>query len=542
MTGVGDDSRGRLLGRPWFVVGLALALAATLALVLADDIRYLRLGIVAALWAALVGAFLAVKYRKSAASTEEAVAQAQEVYELELEREIAARREYELEIEAETRSRVQADSRNELDALRAEVSALRDNLQSLFGGEVLLERVALTAQATRMRALREEQRVVEPASGNGNRTPAQLTAAPTPPKERPTQFMDRVREKQPARAGGRPAAPEPRRPERSLDLPPRRPPNNDQPLPNRTSAASSISKAAAEARAEQTRVQAPATPPREQRRDTRAESTRPAFSPSERARRAKAEKPEPEPVEEPTKMSKPVDADWTPSWEGRFNRDRGENGNTAPKTPEPAPARHPEPVVARAEPVKPPEEELPSPSNPTLPVEVRRAAQEARGGGRRRRSEDESPAETSGGGRRRRAEGEPPSWGTSNGGQHSGSHAKPDMSEVRRGESSGYQAPIEPPRRTGESSGYRNAPPRRSGESSGYRAAPQAGRRSGESSGYRAVPESNGRRVAESSGYRPALEEGTPTGSHASGRSVSDLLKAHGTTDAIPRRRRRAED
>ncbi|KAA9154952.1 hypothetical protein FPZ12_030990 [Amycolatopsis acidicola] len=524
MTGVGDDSRGRLVGRPWFVVGLALALAATLALVLADDIRYLRLGIVAALWAALVGAFLAVRYRKQASSTEDAVAQAQEVYELELEREIAARREYELEVEAETRSRVQADSRNELDALRAEVSALRDNLQSLFGGEVLLERVALTAQATRMRALREEQRIVESgpgSNGNGNRSPAQLTAAPTPPsKERPTQFMDRVREKQSARAGGRPAAPEPRRPERSMDLPQRRPPNE---APSRgNGAAASVAKAAADARAEQTRVQQAAALPREQRRDTRAESTRPAFSPSERARRAKAEKPAqpPEPVEEPTKMSKPVDADWTPSWEGRFNRDRGDNGNTAPKTPEPQIPPAPEPVAARLE---PPQEELPPPSNPTLPVEVRRAAQEARGGGRRRRSEEESPAETSaGGGRRRRPENEAPSWGAAPGGQHSGSHARPDVTPGRPGESSGYQEPV---RRSGEASGYRNPTPRRSGESSGYRSAPQSGRRSD-----------------ESSGYRPALEESTPTGSHASGRSVSDLLKAHGTTDAIPRRRRRAED
>src|SRR5256885_4232169 len=159
MTGAGDDLRGRPWGRPWFVVGLVLALAATLALVLATDIRYLRLGIVAALWAALVGAFLAVRYRKQAVNTEDAVAQAQEVYELELEREIAARREYELEIEAETRQRVEADSRAELDALRTEVGALRESLQSLFGGEVLLERLQLTAQATRMRNLREDQRL-----------------------------------------------------------------------------------------------------------------------------------------------------------------------------------------------------------------------------------------------------------------------------------------------------------------------------------------------------------------------------------------------
>jgi len=152
MTGVGDDSRGRLVGRPWLVVGFTLAIGATLALVLSNDLRWLRLGIIAALWAAVIGGFLAVKYRKDAAHSEDVVAEAQAVYELELEREIAARREYELEIESDARQRADEDSRGELDALRAEVIALRDSLQSLFGGEVLLERVALTAQATRMRS------------------------------------------------------------------------------------------------------------------------------------------------------------------------------------------------------------------------------------------------------------------------------------------------------------------------------------------------------------------------------------------------------
>ena len=55
MTGVGDDSRGRLTGRPFLVVGFILAIGATLALVLSNDLRYLRLAIVAALWAALIG-------------------------------------------------------------------------------------------------------------------------------------------------------------------------------------------------------------------------------------------------------------------------------------------------------------------------------------------------------------------------------------------------------------------------------------------------------------------------------------------------------
>ena len=193
MTAVGDDSRGRLLGRPFLVVGFLLAIGATLALVLSDDLRYLRLGIVAALWAALIGAFLAVKYRKHATQSEDAVAEAQAVYELELEREIAARREYELEMEAENRSVSDSRGREELEALRMEVTALRDSLKSLFGGEVLLERVALTAQATRMRKLSDENRMV--TDGAPKRRPAQLMAGNKPVVEvgeRPTELIDRV--------------------------------------------------------------------------------------------------------------------------------------------------------------------------------------------------------------------------------------------------------------------------------------------------------------------------------------------------------------
>ncbi len=216
MTGEGDDSRGRLAGRPWLVVGLVLAVCATLALVLSDDLRYLRLGIVAALWAALIGAFLAVRYRKHVSQSEDAVAEAQAVYELELEREIAARREFELEMEAENRQAAETRSQDELEALRAEVSALRESLQSLFGGgEVLLERVALTAQATRMRSLDNKQLMsAGPENGNGNGKPQLMAAKSTtidvderaPGRERPTEMIDRVLEPAAARNGAPPAA------------------------------------------------------------------------------------------------------------------------------------------------------------------------------------------------------------------------------------------------------------------------------------------------------------------------------------------------
>ncbi len=81
----------------------------------------LRLGVLAALWAALLGVFLASRFRKVVAEKEMEVSDLQSVYELELEREVAARREYELQVEAEARKRVEEANREDMAALRAEL-------------------------------------------------------------------------------------------------------------------------------------------------------------------------------------------------------------------------------------------------------------------------------------------------------------------------------------------------------------------------------------------------------------------------------------
>lgn len=544
MTGVGDDSRGRLPGRPWFVAGLALAAAATVALVLASDIRYLRLGIVAALWAALVGAFLAVRYRKQAASTEDAVAQAQEIYELELEREIAARREFELEIESEARQRVDADSRAELDALRAEVGALRQNLQALFGGEVLLERLSLTAQATRMRALREEQRLVESGPGTGG-FPALTSSNQAEIVDRPTELIERVREKRTARPAGRSVTPEPRRPERSPE--PARRGSRSEPVPERQNAgaspAASVARAAAEARAERTRFQQRATPqPPPKKAESPgqappAELTSPGFGGPERGRPARA--PEPNVADQLAKLAETLRRDRVPSREsGSRDRPRSDlsaafanedDGNRrAARKPAEPPQAHPmrETVAGRPEqrdvagrgeagtaasatgvftpdftpeteratvpvgrrdpegPVEPSSDE--PANNPMLPEDARRLARQGRPGGRRRRAEDDLPSPEprapEGGGRRRRADGEPASWLAPTSGDGGGRR--------RAGHS-----------RTDSESGSTGSAPR---------------------------------------GRRAASDEDETAGSHSEGRSVSELLAAHGS-NATPRRRHRAD-
>jgi hypothetical protein len=132
---------------------LVLALASAATLVLTDDLRWLRLGAVGALWAALFGAFVAARSRGQAPDPDRHTADLQKVYELELEREVAARREYELQVESEIRSKVESEARDDLAALREELRSLRTTLEGLLGGQVLVERYALHAESTRMRSL-----------------------------------------------------------------------------------------------------------------------------------------------------------------------------------------------------------------------------------------------------------------------------------------------------------------------------------------------------------------------------------------------------
>ncbi|MGC7099243.1 DUF6779 domain-containing protein [Amycolatopsis lurida] len=576
MTGVGDDSRGRRSGRPWLVVGFALVVAATAALVLAQDLRWLRLGIIAALWAALIGAFIAAKYRKQVTTTEDEVAQAQAVYELELEREIAARREFELEIEAESRERAQEDSREELDALRAEVIALRESLQSLFGGEVLFEQVALTAQATRMRSLNEDQRLVQASSSTVK--PAQIAAAKAPAddlNDRPTELIERVVERKVVTPERRrriidaemvqkpgessqslpnvlnpPSAQQPqRRQEPPEDAGP--PTRRVRPADNVGSAAARASKAAGEARAESARRQAkqaeldhaamtppppskrrvppPAAPKPEERRPRREDLTRPGITPPrpapKPARAPEPPKPKPAapkpaaaraepdrylPTGRPTEVSKEFDLDWTaePAWDsGRRNGGTQHNGGVQrsggrrraehtgeyeavrqqPSQQQPKPPEQPKPAEPAPRPARRPAEPAAAKQNPTLPPSVRAIQSEGRPGGRRRRDD----------------------------------------------EGGGYQSsaslPLPKPAASAEPAQPVNGGGRRR-------------RAEGEPPSWERLAEAAPANGSRHTGGHSKPEAEKPEGTHAAGRSVNELLAAHGAGGTTPRRRRRAED
>ncbi len=134
----GDRARrgGRRPGWALLTVLLVLAIAASCALVFTSRVELLRLAVILSLWAAVVGAFVSVTYRRQSDLDQAKARDLKTVYNLQLDREIAARREYELNVEAHLRRELAHEARaqvnDEVVALRAELAALRTNLEILF--------------------------------------------------------------------------------------------------------------------------------------------------------------------------------------------------------------------------------------------------------------------------------------------------------------------------------------------------------------------------------------------------------------------------
>ena len=140
--------------------GIALAIAATLAVFLTDNPQVLRLAVVGVAWA-----FVLATVAAGRRSTDQVAARTREdelrrTYEQELDREVAARREYELELESGLRREAQNSMRAELDALHGDLAGLtelRDEVARV--AELRTDIAALSAlrdEVARVAALRDD--------------------------------------------------------------------------------------------------------------------------------------------------------------------------------------------------------------------------------------------------------------------------------------------------------------------------------------------------------------------------------------------------
>ncbi|AQA21158.1 putative cONSERVED TRANSMEMBRANE PROTEIN RICH IN ALANINE AND ARGININE AND PROLINE [Rhodococcus sp. MTM3W5.2] len=235
-----------------FVAALvALAVIASLFMIFSNSVQLLRVGLVVALWAAVIAAIAMTKYRRESAADKAKVRDLQTVYELQLEREITARREYEMGVEAKVRGEADLDV-SEIAALRAELAALRGSLEVLFEGRLPVDRVALQADATRIPELASPARpktfTPDPAySATPGARPTFATpdddpvtaevmvvGEPEPEPSAPAAAFPIPRQAPPPRPAPQPAAtqPPPRRCRRSRCPSRCRPPRNPRRCPN----------------------------------------------------------------------------------------------------------------------------------------------------------------------------------------------------------------------------------------------------------------------------------------------------------------------
>lgn len=133
------------MGKLFLGALVLLGLVASVFLVFSDSLEFIRVGLVVALWAAVLGAWASGRYQAR-------MRDLRQIYELELEREISARREHEVGVESRVRSELGAEA-TEMAALRAELTVLRRQLERLFDGDLPEERPALRASAFRIQEL-----------------------------------------------------------------------------------------------------------------------------------------------------------------------------------------------------------------------------------------------------------------------------------------------------------------------------------------------------------------------------------------------------
>jgi len=147
----GTRSRRNVRRPGWLLVTalLVLAILASSTLVFTNRVDLLRLAVILSLWAAVMAAFVSVTYRRQSELDQARARDMKFVYDLQLDREVAARREYELAVEAHLRRQLARELRtqaaDEMTALRAELASLRSNLEVMLGTD-LGERPALEAE------------------------------------------------------------------------------------------------------------------------------------------------------------------------------------------------------------------------------------------------------------------------------------------------------------------------------------------------------------------------------------------------------------
>ena len=143
-------------GQALLIALVALALIASLVMLFTDSTGALRLALLAALWAAVIGFFLVTRYRGQAQRAEDELRHREEYHRVENAKHAALRASALERREVELKEEQLDRDAEVLEEIRTELAALRAQLEELSGREFGYEPAALHAEARRIQELENQ--------------------------------------------------------------------------------------------------------------------------------------------------------------------------------------------------------------------------------------------------------------------------------------------------------------------------------------------------------------------------------------------------
>lgn len=169
------------MGRILMFVLFALALVASVLMLFVDSEVWSKVAVIAALWAAFIGAVLVTRYAGALKAERERLRQLDGEHRAELEREKSQFMQREATLESDYNKRLRAARDEHLEQLRAELAQMRRQLAELSGRDLGEEdQRAVRARAERIRELENAaqppHRPTRPATHQPAHHPAQSSA------------------------------------------------------------------------------------------------------------------------------------------------------------------------------------------------------------------------------------------------------------------------------------------------------------------------------------------------------------------------------
>ncbi|AVH89036.1 Hypothetical protein NG00_01797 [Corynebacterium camporealensis] len=172
----GNDSTPRDAGQIGLIVLVVLAVIASIVMLISGSDAALKLALIAALWAAVLGFFLVVRYRRQAEESQTKLELQERAHRAELDAANAAAGEA-------GGSQGAAPSNADMEILaeiREQLSTIRSQLEELSGREYTYEPAALRAEARRIMELEAQTRAPPVSQRSTSLSPAPVRQPPMP--------------------------------------------------------------------------------------------------------------------------------------------------------------------------------------------------------------------------------------------------------------------------------------------------------------------------------------------------------------------------